>query len=170
MLPFEKPLREAAVLVPLLASADGEAVLFTRRAEELRHHAGQVSFPGGSMEPQDDSAIAAALRETHEEVGLHPREFTVIGELPTLPTVTGFEVTPVVATVPWPKPLTIDPVEVAEAFAVPLAFLADETNRHDSERVWEGVPIPMHEWHFDGHRIWGATGWMVKQLINLIEK
>lgn len=163
------PLRPAAVLIPLMYEAGEEALLLTRRAEGLRHHAGQISFPGGSLEPQDADSHAAAIRETTEEVGISEQDIQVIGSLAAQPTVTGFEVTPVVAKIRRPQAFTPDPNEVAEVFQVPLSFLFDPANRHDSYRDFEGITYPTSEWRYAGHRIWGATGWMIRQMVKIIE-
>ncbi|MDE2454915.1 MAG: CoA pyrophosphatase, partial [Burkholderiales bacterium] len=113
----------ASVLVPMVDRADGVMVLLTRRADHLRDHAGQVSFPGGRAERHDADAAATALREAQEEVGLAPERVEVIGSLPAYTTVTSFIVTPVVGLVAPPFTLELDRSEVAEAFEVPLAFL-----------------------------------------------
>ena len=168
-LPVDEPMRPAAVLIAMIEDADSERLLLTRRADALKHHAGQVSFPGGGVEPGDDSIAGTALREAREEVGLDPADVALLGELPAFNTVTGFEVTPVVGRLARSPDYSLDPVEVADVFEVPLAFLFDERNCTIGQRLWGGVPVPSYEWHFDGQRIWGATGWMIQALIKLIE-
>ncbi|HYM01980.1 MAG TPA: CoA pyrophosphatase, partial [Stellaceae bacterium] len=118
-------LTPAAVLVPLVMQSDGLTVLLTQRTAHLAAHAGQVSFPGGSVEPDDQDSIDTALRETEEEVGLPRDHVEVVGRLDTYLTSTGFEITPVVGLVRAPYPIKPDPFEVAEAFEVPLAFIVD---------------------------------------------
>src|SRR6056297_1110083 len=129
------PLRPAAVLVPLVDRADGLTVLLTERTAHLHAHAGQISFPGGAFEPGDADAVAAALRETEEEVGLAPEQVEVVGRLDTYVTRTGFEVTPVVGLVRPPVLLRPDPFEVADVFEVPLDFILDPARpeRHSLE-------------------------------------
>src|SRR6202012_2223360 len=131
----ERAMRKAAVLVPLVRRPEGLTVLLTKRTDHLNDHAGQVSFPGGRTDPEDTDAIATALREAHEEVGLEADEIEVIGVLPTYTTVTAYEVTPVIALLDPPRALKLDPFEVAEVFEVPLAFLMDPANhkRHAAE-------------------------------------
>ena len=119
----------AAVLVPVVNRPDGLTLLLTRRSAQLPDHAGQISFPGGRVEPDDRTLAHAALRETEEEVGLAANRIDVLGELATYETVTGYRVTPVVGWVEPPFTLNPDPIEVAEAFEVPLAFILDPANQ-----------------------------------------
>jgi 8-oxo-dGTP pyrophosphatase MutT (NUDIX family) len=157
----------AAVLVGLVDRGDGEQVLLTRRNEGLRHHAGQISFPGGRIEPADADPIAAALREAHEEIGLAPRQAQPLGYLDPLATITGFHVYPVVAQVAAefrPRP---DPSEVDEVFEVPLAFLLDAGNARRVEMEFRGARRSVLEFRFGEWRVWGATAAM---LVNLRER
>ena len=163
------PLRQAAVLVPLMLSGHEEGVLLTRRAAHLRNHGGQISFPGGAQEPSDSDAIATALRETEEEVGIAPDAVEIIGKLEPQPTITGFLVTPVLGRIADSPSFRLDPGEVAEVFEVPWSFLLDPDNRHDSQRHLNGIDFPSYEWRFGEHRIWGATAWMLRQLTKIIE-
>lgn len=155
------PLTPAGVLVPLMQRAEGLSVLLTQRASHLKHHAGQVSFPGGRMEAHDDDVRAAALRETHEEVGIEPHHVDVIGYLRSMPTITGFAVTPVVGLVADTAALTVDRTEVEYAFEVPLEHLLDESNDRLVDREFEGRNFSLTEFHYDGERIWGATAYML---------
>lgn len=155
------PLTPAGVLVPLMQRAEGLSVLLTQRASHLKHHAGQVSFPGGRMEVHDDDVRAAALRETHEEVGIEPHHVDVIGYLRSMPTVTGFAVTPVVGLVADVPVLNVDRTEVEYAFEVPLEHLLDEGNDRLVDREFEGRKFSLTEFHYDGERIWGATAYML---------
>jgi 8-oxo-dGTP pyrophosphatase MutT (NUDIX family) len=154
-------LKPAGVLIPIIDRPDGLSVLLTRRSAELKHHAGQVSFPGGRMEPDDEDILATALRETHEEVGIHPKLVQVGGFLPPMPTITGFAVTPVVGLLLDGLSVRIDRTEVERAFEVPLRFLLDPENEQTSSREIDGVRLALAEFHFDGERIWGATASMV---------
>jgi 8-oxo-dGTP pyrophosphatase MutT (NUDIX family) len=164
--PPSAALRPAAVLVPLIDRADGMTVLLTQRTAHLSAHAGQISFPGGRIEEQDADAVAAALRETEEEVGL-PRELvSVIGQLDTYITGTGFEITPIVGIVTPSYTLTIDPYEVAEAFEVPLAYILDKRNHNRQERESAGRTRVFFVLPYEGRNIWGATAGM---LVNLAE-
>ena len=150
-------LKPAGVLIPILDHAGGLSVLLTQRSPELKHHAGQVSFPGGRMESADADITATALRETHEEVGIRPDQVDVAGFLHPMLTVTGYAVTPVVGFVQANICLTLDEREVQHAFEVPLSFLLDERNQELSERELHGVTVPIVEFNYSEQRIWGAT-------------
>ena len=165
---LDVPLQPAGVLVPILDRAEGMAVLLTQRSADLRHHAGQASFPGGRMEPHDPDVRATALRETHEEVGIAPDLVDVIGYLRAMPTITGFAVTPVVGLVEDPVELVIDRSEVEYTFEIPLDFLLDERNDRLVEREWEGKRFRLREFHFDRERVWGATAYMILALRQFI--
>jgi len=163
-------LKPAGVLIPVRSHAGGLSVLLTQRSADLKHHAGQVSFPGGRMEETDTDIVVTALRETREEIGIVEEHVSIIGYLETMPTVTGYAVTPVVGLVDGSVELTIDTTEVEYAFEVPLAFLADAHNHRIVSREWQGLSFSMVEFHFDGQRIWGATAQMLLRFINLIKK
>ena len=164
--PPSAALRPAAVLVPLIDRAEGMTVLLTQRTAHLSAHAGQISFPGGRIEEADADEVAAALRETEEEVGL-PRELiSVIGRLDTYVTGTGFEITPIVGIVNPLYTLKIDPYEVAEAFEVPLSYVLDARNHNRTERESAGRTRIFFVLPYEGRNIWGATAGM---LVNLAE-
>jgi len=155
-------LKPAGVLIPIIQSqATDLAVLLTKRSSALKHHAGQIAFPGGRMEDHDADITATALRETHEEVGIAPEDVAIAGFLPPMPTVTGYAVTPVVGIVDEGIELTLDPSEVEMAFEVPLAFLLDERNERAAERDFNGHKVPIVEFRYRGYRIWGATAHML---------
>jgi 8-oxo-dGTP pyrophosphatase MutT (NUDIX family) len=162
-----RTLKPAAVLIPIIERAAGMSVLFTRRADHLARHAGQVSFPGGRLSDGDDDEVAAALRETEEEVGLSRTFVTVLGELDRYETGTGFAIHPFVGLVREGFHLTIDKAEVAEAFEVPLVFLMDPTNHEPRSATWQGRERRFYGMTYDGHYIWGATAGI---LINLYER
>ena len=170
LLPPEFPLRPAAVLVALVERAGGPHVLLTRRTDGLRHHAGQVSFPGGRIEAGDAGPAAAALREAHEEVGLHASLSVPRGYLDPFVTITGFHVIPVVATVSGGYVPRIDPSEVAEAFEVPLTFVLDPGNVHERDVEWEGRRRRLLEFHYGPHHIWGATAAMLVNFRKRLEE
>ncbi len=157
-------LKAAGVLIPIIDRPEGLTVLLTQRSSELRLHAGQVSFPGGRMEGADENILATALREAHEEVGIHPDKVEVAGYLDPAPTVTGYAVTPVIGLVAQSVSIVIDPGEVEAAFEVPLQFLLDKGNQRDSMRIFEGVELKIVEFNYAGRRIWGATASMLIQL------
>ena len=151
----------AAVLIPIIHREHSLSVLLTERSPDLKHHAGQVSFPGGRMDPGDSDVRATALRETHEEVGIAPSEVEIVGYLDPNPTVTGYAVTPVVGLIELQNELVIDPLEVKSAIEVPLPFLLDEDNQESSEREFAGVTVPIAEFNYGEYRIWGATASML---------
>ncbi len=161
-----EPLTPAAVLVPLIARAEGFAVLMTERTAHLRDHAGQISFPGGRIEPDDESPEQAALRETQEEVGLAPDLITIVGKLDTYETRTGFEVFPIVGVVAPNFDVVPDRFEVASVFEVPLSFVLDPRNHAVEARMFKGVERHFYVLQYQQYRIWGATAGM---LVNLYE-
>jgi 8-oxo-dGTP pyrophosphatase MutT (NUDIX family) len=160
------PLKPAAVLVPVVDRTPEMTVLFTERTSHLAHHAGQVSFPGGHIEPEDGGPAQTALRETEEEIGLAREHIELIGHLDTYVTRTGFVVTPVVGIVTPPFTLTPDAHEVADVFEVPLAFLLNPANHQRCHAILDGVERHFYAMPYDGHFIWGATAGM---LINFYE-
>jgi 8-oxo-dGTP pyrophosphatase MutT (NUDIX family) len=167
---LEATLTPAGVLIPMFDRGDsGLSLLLTQRSAELKHHAGQISFPGGRMETDDADIGVTALRETHEEVGIAPEQVSVIGYLEPMPTVTGYAVTPVIGLVDPGTELQIDRTEVEFAFEVPLSFLLPSSNRRLVDRDIHGQKVPMVEFQYDGHRIWGATAFIILSLIKLIK-
>jgi len=162
----DRRFRQAAVLIPVVDRADGLTVLLTKRADDMRNHPGQISFPGGVIEPQDVDAEAAALRETHEEIGVLPSELTVLGYMPTLETFTGFSITPVIALVHADFTLVIEPREVAEVFEVPLEFFMQASNRQQGQREWAGREVEYSLFKHSGHTIWGATSGLLSLFTN----
>jgi len=159
-------LRPAAVLVPLVDRPHGMTVLLTQRSPHLADHAGQVSFPGGRIEPHDPDPATAALREAQEEVGLAPDCVEVVGRLDTYVVRTGYEITPVVGVLDPPCALVHDPTEVAEVFEVPMSFILDPANVQLQQRVFNGAMRQFYVWPYPGYYIWGATAAM---LVNLSE-
>ena len=157
-------LTPAAVLVPLVNRAEGLTAMFTRRTGHLLHHAGQISFPGGHMDPGDKTPEETALRETEEETGLDRRHVDIIGRLSQYVTRTGFSITPVVALVEPPFELNPDPNEVEEVFEVPLAFLLDPGNHQRHSREFEGRSREFYAMPYEGYFIWGATAGMLMDL------
>lgn len=147
----------AAVLVLMRVCEDGLHVLLTRRTEHLRHHAGQISFPGGRREEQDASPVQTALREAQEEVGIVPSDLEVLGCLPDFLVPSGFLITPVLALLEQPLDLQLDDFEVAEAFEVPLAHLM-QRKRYQQHRIqWQDSVRHIHAVAHQGRFVWGAT-------------
>ncbi len=158
--------RQAAVLVPFVDAGNEPALLFIRRAEGLDVHSGQIAFPGGNRDAGDVGPVATALREAHEEIGLAPPDVEVVGLLPEVATLsTGFRITGAVARLApgvVPRP---DGREVAEAFTVPLARLADPAVYREEIRSTNGIARPVPYFHVEPYVIWGATGRIVRQLL-----
>ncbi len=154
----------AAVLIPLIDRGDDFGVLLTLRADDLKHHAGQISFPGGRIEPGDPDAIAAALRETEEEVGLRREFVEVIGVLPDHIVITGYRVTPVVGLVRPGFELVLDPTEVAGTFEAPLRHLLDPaTHARRRHRIGD-CEVETFDLPWGSFNIWGATAGMLLTL------
>ena len=154
--------KEAAVLVAITDRAD-PGVLLTLRREHLRSHAGQIAFPGGRTEPGED-AVAAALREAHEEVLLDPAAVELVGTIEPYRTVTGYVVTPVVGVIPPDLKLEPHEHEVAELFEAPLAFVLDPANQQRQSALFQGRERHYYEIVWNQRRIWGATAGMIVNL------
>lgn len=164
------PLVEAAVLAGIVPRAGGAQVLLTRRTETLRQHGGQVGFPGGRTEPDDRDPLAAALRESHEEIALPHDQVQGLGYLDPFVTITGYRVTPVVAVVdPLFTPVP-SPDEVAEVFEVPLDYLMDRHSLHHVEIAHRGRIRHVLEYAWPGQRIWGATAAILYNLRRRLER
>lgn len=161
--PLDAPVRQAAVLCPIVAHAE-PTVLLTQRSSDLPSHAGQISFPGGKVEPHDRDPLATALRETREEIGLAETFIEPLGYLDNYRTGTNFNVVPVVALVEPGFTLTLDEREVASVFEVPLAFLLDAANHELHSREWKGRERTYYAMPYGDHYIWGATAGMIRNL------
>ena len=156
--------------MPLVNRAEGLTTMFTRRTGHLLHHPGQISFPGGHIDPGDETPEETALRETEEETGLDPRHVEIIGHLNQYVTRTGFLITPVVALVEPPFELNPDPDEVEEVFEVPLAFLLDPANHQRHSREFEGRSREFYAMPYEGYFIWGATAGMLIDLYEVLRE
>lgn len=156
----------AAVMVPILRRESGLHVLFTRRADHLRAHRGQVSFPGGRFEAADQQLVNTALRETEEEIGLSRAHVEVIGCLDDYPTITRYLVTPVVAIIDAPPDFYADKGEVAEIFEIPLAHLLKRQSYRRRFFTKEGVRVPFFQIEYAGYVVWGATAGMLWNMYN----
>lgn len=157
-------LRPAAVLIALAERPGGWQVLLTKRASTLKHHPGQIAFPGGKVDATDASPEAAALREAHEEVGLDPAQVTVLGAMPAHETVTGFRVTPFLGVITGDYAPVIEAGEVEEAFFVPLAHLLDVGAYSVQGRRWLGQRRHYYTVPWGPYYIWGATARMLRAL------
>jgi 8-oxo-dGTP pyrophosphatase MutT (NUDIX family) len=159
----------AAVLVPLVEHATGLTVLLTQRAETLKDHAGQISFPGGRIEPGDKDAWDAALRETYEEIGLMPNFVEFAGYLPDHHVISGFRVTPVVGFVNPDYQLRLAKAEVHDVFEVPLDFILDSANHKSRQRTLGDLTFEVHDIPYGKRNIWGATAGMLMTLRRMLQ-
>ena len=168
-LPEGRKLRPAAVLIAIADAPGGAEVILTKRASHLKHHPGQIAFPGGKLDDGDADLVSAALREAEEEIGL-PRDLVSVLELmPTHETVTSYEVTPVVAALNGDFDPVPEPGEVAEIFRVSLAFLMDPSAYRVERRRWRGVWRQFYVVPYGPYYIWGATARMLKSLADRVE-
>lgn len=157
-------LRPAAVLIPILLTGSGPRLLLTKRSSQLKHHPGQIAFPGGKVEADDSSVEAAAVREAQEEIGLPPEKVNILGRLPGHETVTGFAITPVLAVIKdlfRPRP---DAGEVAEAFDLPLSHVLDASHYTIERREWRGLWRSYYAVPWGPYYIWGATARILRGL------
>jgi 8-oxo-dGTP pyrophosphatase MutT (NUDIX family) len=164
----ESDLTCAAVLLPLLYKTGQWHVLFTRRTQDVEHHKGQISFPGGACEPGDENLAATALRETYEEVGVPPHVVEILGALDDFPTITDFMVTPFVGLLPHPLPYRLNPHEVDAVLEVPLSFFTDPAGLRVEQREHQGRIFDVLFWDYGPHTIWGATARILKGFLDLI--
>jgi 8-oxo-dGTP pyrophosphatase MutT (NUDIX family) len=162
-----KATRPAAVLVPVI-DREEPTVLLTQRTPDLTTHAGQVAFPGGKIDPNDESPVAAALREAKEETGLAPMLIEPLGYLDLYLTFSGFRILPTVARVKPGFTLVLNPREVTETFEVPLRFLMTPDNHRRKTRDWNGIPRDYYEIPFEGRYIWGITAGILRNLYERI--
>jgi len=167
----DRPLRPAAVLIPIYRK-DGEChVLLTKRTEELEYHKGQICFPGGSRHETDGSLQDTALREAYEEVGIRQEDVEILGELDSMGTLTSnFLVTPFVGIIPYPYEFTVSKYEIDELIEVPLSVLADDSNYWEEIRSAEGVTGKASFFKYKDKVIWGATARILKQFVDLTFK
>ena len=164
VLPEGRKLRAAGVLVPILIDDGRASVFLTKRSSALKHHPGQIAFPGGKQDDSDADVIAAALREAQEEIGLDPANVKVLGTMPAHETVTGFVVTPVIAQVLAPFRPVPEPGEVDEVFQVPLSHVMDVARYSVQSRRWRGQQRMYYTVPFGAYYIWGATARILRAL------
>jgi 8-oxo-dGTP pyrophosphatase MutT (NUDIX family) len=162
--PTDKPLRPAAVLVPVWLLPEGAALILTKRSSHLKHHPGQIAFPGGKVDATDAGPQAAALREAQEEIGLAPDRVEVIATLPVHETVTGFAITPFVGLIRGEFSAMPEAGEVEEVFTVPLAHVLDPDRFAIERRRWTGVWRRYYAVPYGPYYIWGATARILRGL------
>jgi 8-oxo-dGTP pyrophosphatase MutT (NUDIX family) len=156
--------KPAAVLIPLLARPEGVTMLLTRRSSALRQHSGQIAFPGGKIDHDDDGPLGAALREAEEEIGLSRHNVTPLGFLGPYFSTTGFRITPVVALMDADAALSLNPDEVEAVFETPFSFLMNPVNHQTHEREWKGQMRRYFAMPYDDHYIWGVTAGIIRML------
>ncbi len=162
-------LRPAAVLLALTEIDETFHVVFTRRPDTMPEHSGEVSFPGGGAEPEDESPLQTALRETREEIALLEEDVEVYGALVQMPTITGYDITAFVGEFPQPYELQPDPREIESLFLAPLSALMDPANHRREERTWQGLTFDLHFYDFPPYTIWGATGHIVYEFLTFLD-
>ena len=162
-------MRSASVLIPFLRVDSHWEILFTRRTDLVQDHKGQVSFPGGGVEPEDRSPAETALREAREEIGLDPDRVKILGYMDPMISRGGFRIDPVVGLIPWPFPLILSEAEVSRVFTIPLAWLADPEN-YEERRITDGeivrnIPVIFYR-EYRGELLWGISGRITVMLID----
>jgi 8-oxo-dGTP pyrophosphatase MutT (NUDIX family) len=161
-------LRAAAVLVPLVQNHAGWDLLFTRRTEHVQDHKGQVSFPGGAVEPGDQDYADTALRETFEEIGLERGGIDVLGQMPAFSTHTGYWITPVVGVItPWPERFVLSASEVSRVFTIPVSWLVENAHWYQTPYLQKnGLQEAVFHYHdYDGEHLWGISAFIVQNFI-----
>jgi len=164
----EEGLKPSAVLIPLIRKSEGWCLIFTRRSRQLETHKGEISFPGGMLEP-GESPLGAALRETREELGIEDDKIHLLGELDEIFTITGFRIRPFVAGIDWPAHLRPNPAEIDSVIILPLAEFADDSRLKTEHWERNGRDFPVYYFSFDDCTVWGATAKMTKNLIERLK-
>ena len=162
--PAGRVLRPAAVLVALADGAGGPDLVLTKRSSALRHHPGQIAFPGGKQDPGDPTPEAAALREAQEEIGLDPAQVELLGRMAPHETVTGFSITPIVARIHGPFRPIPEAGEVDEVFRVPFDHVGDPARFRIERRIWQGHWRAYYTVPWGPYYIWGATARILRSL------
>ena len=162
-------LMPSAVTVPLFLKAGAWHVLLTRRTREVRHHKGEISFPGGAKDAADASFLETALRETEEEVGIQRDDLILLGELDDIRTMSRFQISPFVVAFPYPYPLQVCQAEIDEVLEIPLAGLQTEARLEEKPAEYEGMRASVYYYYYRNIVVWGATAKILKQLLDLID-
>lgn len=162
-------LTRSAVLVPITKTVNGLELLFTKRTENVEHHKGQISFPGGAFDPADTTSSDTALRESFEEIGLSPAAVSLLGTMDDLQTPSGFIVTPVIGYIEHLPPLRINSEEVAQVILIPLERFFDDSLRRSSFLERDGAKVEVFFYDVWNEPVWGATAFFVKKLVDLLK-
>jgi 8-oxo-dGTP pyrophosphatase MutT (NUDIX family) len=162
------PPAKAGVLIPLFCKDGSYHCLFTRRTDRVRHHKGEISFPGGIYDTSDKDLAATALREAHEEIGLKPQDVELLGTLDEVMTMTGFVVSPFVGLISYPYPFVPSHEEIEEIIILPLACFLEEGVLSEEDWTYQGKTARVYTYHCGGHIIWGATAKILRQFLELI--
>jgi 8-oxo-dGTP pyrophosphatase MutT (NUDIX family) len=161
-------LTEAAVLVPVFGKAGEYRILFTQRSDQVLHHKGQISFPGGARSEVDASLLDTALRESREEIGLEAKDVEILGELDDTPTTTSsFNISPFVAFIPYPYQFSLNPHEIKEVFSVPVSALLRKVNKKEEYSTFGKEVFVDYSYEYEGRVIWGATAQIVQQFLEV---
>jgi 8-oxo-dGTP pyrophosphatase MutT (NUDIX family) len=161
----------AAVLVPLFVKDGRRHVLLTKRSDMVEHHRGEISFPGGKLDPSDANLMCCALRETAEEIGVAPEHVRIIGELDDFYTVaTNYRVAPFVGIIPHPYKFVPSAREIAGLLSVPLGVFFDPVRKSESIWIFKGEPVEVISYEWEGHNIWGATARILNHFTELVEQ
>ncbi len=164
----DEALTPSAVLIPIIPGEAGPSILFTVRTSRVEHHKGEVAFPGGARDPDDDSITRTAIRETHEEVGIEPDRIEVLGRLNDHQTRTGYHITPFVGYVDEGGDYNHDRFEVNEVFDVPVSDLWETYLKGRQPHTYGENTIMTYEFHHDGYRIWGATAGILAEFFDVV--
>lgn len=161
-------LMRAAVLFPFLETGGRAEILLTKRTSTVEHHKGQISFPGGMMDPEDQHPEDTALREAQEEIGLDPADVDVIGRTTELVTPTGFLITPVIGRLLRRPEFVLNPAEVEEAFFAPVDLFLDPKAEVSGIREWHGQTVTVYSYEYAGHKIWGVTAHIIRTFLRSV--
>ena len=161
-------LTPAGVMLILYPSNGDHRVLLNKRTDKVEHHKGEISFPGGSTDPEDDTILATALRETHEEMGIRPEDIELLGAVDDVPTSTRFLISTHVGTISYPYSFRPSEAEVADVLEVPISTLMDEDSVRDELRIVDGQLVPSPTYAYDGHLIYGATARVLHRFLELL--
>ncbi|MBM4446598.1 MAG: CoA pyrophosphatase [Chloroflexi bacterium] len=164
----DRGLTEAAVLIPIFCKDGEHHILFTQRSDQVPHHKGQISFPGGARSESDASLSDTALRESWEEIGLEAKDAEVLGELDDTPTTTSsFNISPFVAFIPYPYEFALSPYEIDGIFSVPVLALLYKANKKEEYYTFDNQVFVNYSYEYEGRVIWGATARIVKQFLEV---